>query len=71
MPRMWDGKEVAMVGLESSSAPRKGRSTAKWHVERNSKRYSKKGEHTKRRQENTQNIKRSIAKYRGREGRHA
>jgi len=67
---MWDRKEAAMVGLKSSGVPRKGRSTAKWCVERNSERYSKKGGHTKRCQKNTQNVKRSMAKYRGREGRH-
>ena len=71
MPRMWDRKEAAMVGLESSGTPWKGRSVAKWHEERSSEKHRERGGQTKGCQENVQNVKRSMVKHRGREGRHA
>jgi len=58
------------VGLESSGIPWKGRSAAKWHKERSSEKHRKRGEQTKGCQENVQNIKRSIVKHRGKEGRY-
>ena len=67
---MWNGKEAAMVELESSSAPWKGRSTVKWHEERRSEKHKEREGQTKGYQENIQNIKRSMVKHRGREGRH-
>jgi len=58
-----------MVGLESSGTSWKGRSTAKQHEERSSEKHRERGGQTKRCQKNVQNIKRSIVKYRDREGR--
>ena len=59
-----------MVGLESSGTPWKGQSTAKQHKERSFKKYREREGQTKGCQENVQNIKRSIVKHRGKEGRH-
>jgi len=56
-----------MVGLESSSIFWKERSIAKWHKERSSEKHRERGEQTKGCQENIQNVKRSMVKYRSRE----
>ena len=45
MPRMWNWKETAIVGLESSSAPSIGRSAAKQRMDRSSEKYSKREEY--------------------------
>ena len=47
MPRMWDGKEAAMVGLESSSVPWKGKSTAKQYKKRSSEKHRQREGQTK------------------------
>ena len=48
MSRIWDWKKTAIVGLESSSMPYTGRRTAKQHVDRSSKRHSKRGGYRER-----------------------
>ena len=51
MSRIWDWKETAIVGLESSSMPCTGRSTAKQYVNRSFKRHSKRGGYRERYEE--------------------
>ena len=43
VPRMWNRKEAAIVGLENDSVPCTKRSTARQHMDRSSERYSKRG----------------------------
>jgi len=45
--RIWDWKEIAMVGLESSSVPYTRRSTAKWHTDRSSEKHNKRERYRK------------------------
>jgi len=49
---MWDWEKTAMVGLESSSMPYTGRSIARWHIDKSSKRYNKRERYRKRYEEN-------------------
>ena len=43
MPRIQGRKKKRVVELERSSVPHRGKSTVKWYMDRNSKRYSERG----------------------------
>jgi len=52
-----------MVELGSGDILHRGKSTAGWHMNRDSKKYSNRGDWPKGHQENIQNIERDIVEY--------
>ena len=70
VPRMQDRKEETIVELGSGSAPHRGKSTAEQHVDRDSKKYSNRGDWSKGCQENVQNVERGVVEYWSRKSRY-
>ena len=62
--RIQGRKEKKMVELERSGVPQAGKSIAERHMNRGSKKCSKRRREAKRSEENIQNAKESIARYR-------
>jgi len=54
---------ISKKGGEKSSAPYRGKSTAKWHMTKRVGKYSQRGGYSKGGQENLQNAKRYVDKY--------
>jgi len=59
-----------MVELGSSSMPHRGKSTAGWHVDRDSEKHSNRGDWSKKYQKNIQNIEKDVVEYWSRKSRY-
>ena len=60
VPRMQNRKEETIVELGSGGISHRGKSTAGWHIDRDSKKHSNREGQPKGYQKNVQNVKRSV-----------